>query len=327
MNSSKNAKALVFNTQAYTIHDGPGIRTEIFFKGCPLNCPWCSNPEGISLNSEPGFYPSRCLGKDKCGLCLQSCPAENSPLKFDERGIIIPVSAASECANCYECADCCPSEAIISWGREMSVGQIMDMLERDRSFFERSGGGVTLSGGEVLLQWPFAAELLRECKKASFNTCLESSLFVSRESMEAVLPYTDLLITDIKYMDSSRHKASVGAPNDRIIGNILFAASEAIPMIIRTPIIPGWNDDEENLLAIAEFIRENLSHCLVQYQLLPYRPLGIEKYESLGREYPMRDADMPSKEEREGKLLSLQKLIAERYDLPVEIGASKAVKR
>lgn len=211
---NKDMKAIVFNTQGYTIHDGPGIRTEIFFKGCPLNCPWCSNPEGISPKCEAGFYPSKCLGKDKCGLCIAACPHDSSPLKFDEKGIIIPIAAASECVGCLACAESCPSEAIISWGREMSADEIMAMLERDRGFFERSGGGVTLSGGEVLMQWPFAAELLKKCKSAAINTCLESSLFASRESLEATVPYTDILITDIKFADSKRHREVIGTANE-----------------------------------------------------------------------------------------------------------------
>jgi pyruvate formate lyase activating enzyme len=202
--------ALVFNIQKYTIHDGPGIRTEIFLKGCPLHCKWCSNPESIYPRPQIGIYPAKCIGLDKCSECLDECPlGDNSPIVFRD-GVLAEVNMVDACYNCLTCVDLCPPRALKLWGETMSLEKLMEIIEEDRCFYERSGGGVTLNGGEVMLQWEFARELLRQCKQAGINTCVETALDCPTSHMEAVFEYTDLVITDIKCMDSDRHRVFTG---------------------------------------------------------------------------------------------------------------------
>ena len=316
-------RGLIFNIQRYTIHDGPGIRTEIFFKGCTVNCPWCSNPEGIKPLPELGVYPSKCLGRDRCGWCLKNCPLGGAPIRFGADGIVVSVESQDACLDCAACAGDCPAGAIKLWGEKMSVPQLMSVIEQDRSYYARTGGGVTLSGGEVLAQWEFARELLRACREAGINTCVESALNVPREHMTAVLEYTDLLITDIKFIDSGRHRAVTGVGNDRILDNIRTAALAGVPMVVRTPVVPGYNDDEENILGTGEFLRDNAGEVLLQYQLLPYRKLGTEKYASLGAPYPMGEYEAPQRGVWEPNLLRLRDLVSRRCGIPTAAGSSE----
>jgi len=322
-NSRGEACGLIYNIQGYTIHDGPGIRTELFFKGCPLHCPWCSNPESISTHAQLGVYPTKCLGKDKCGYCISDCPLEDKPICFDGDGILLSVDEVSQCKNCLKCADSCPAGAIKVWGELKTIPEIMKILERDRSFYERSGGGVTVSGGEALLQWEFVAKLLEECKRVGIGTCLESAMFVPTAHLDAVLPHTDLLITDIKFFDSDRHRECVGTPNELILENIAHAAEMGVPIVLRTPVVMGRNDDWENIREIGRFAKERLGDRLVQYQLLPYRKLGTEKYASLNQPYPMGDYEPPEREVWEKNLLKTRDMLKEEFGLPVSAGTSE----
>ncbi len=321
-NAKDEPCGLIYNIQGYTIHDGPGIRTELFFKGCPLSCPWCSNPEGIAPGAQLGVYPSKCLGLSKCGWCLKACPMAPSPLRHDENGFILSADMAAGCADCLKCADNCPSGALMVWGKLMSVAEIMQLLERDRSFYERSGGGVTVSGGEVMAQWEFVSMLLRRCREAGIHTCVESALHCSTEHMLAVLESADMLITDVKFFDSARHRAVVGQGNELILKNIARACGLGLPVVIRTPIVPGWNDDEENLRAIAGFIKE-LGSAVICWQLLPYRKMGTEKYASLNMPYPMGGYEAPERSVWEPALLEKRDMIAREFGLPVVAGAAE----
>lgn len=314
---------LIYNIQGYTIHDGPGIRTELFFKGCPLKCPWCSNPEGMDFGPQLGIYPSKCLGKSKCSYCVKDCPMAESPIKFDENGIIASANMAEACRDCLRCADACPAEALIVWGKKMTVPEIMKILESDRSFYERTGGGVTVSGGEVLMQWDFVTLLLKACREAGIHTCVESALHVPTEHLDAVLDYTDILITDIKYIDSERHKAVTGLGNELILRNIRHVAERGIPIVIRTPVVPGWNDDDENMMGIGGFIRDNLGSSVIQYQLLPYRKMGTEKYATLNRPYPMGDYEAPERDVWEVNLLAIRDKLVETYGIPAVAGSGE----
>ena len=314
---------LVFNIQSYTIHDGPGIRTEVFFKGCPLRCPWCSNPEGIYPVPQLGIYPSKCLSLSKCGFCVSDCPAEEKPLRFDENGVLCGMEKADICRDCLRCADACPAGAVIVWGQKMTVVELMARFEKDRAYFEKTGGGVTLSGGEVLLQWEFAAELLQACKAAGIHTCVESALHVPAAHLDAVLPFTDLFITDIKHLDSAVHKRLIGVGNELILKNICHVAARGVSMVIRTPVVPGYNDDEENILAIGKFIKEQLGSAVIQYQLLPYRKMGTEKYATLCEAYPMGDYVPPERSEWEPNLLHLRDLLVETYGIPAVAGSAE----
>ena len=309
--------AVISNIQHYTIHDGPGIRTEIFFKGCPLRCLWCSNPEGLEPKPELGFYPNKCLGEADCGWCRAACPAPPPPgihvsARFD----------TAQCRDCLKCADACPSGAIRLWGKRYTIPQLMEEIEKDRCFYEKSGGGVTLSGGEVLLQWEFAALLLRRCRESGIHTCVESALHVPWEHAEAVFRYADLIIADVKHMDSAVHRAFSGVGNERILANLRRAAALGKPLVIRTPVVPGYNGDEESIRRIGAFLRDELGGAVVQYQLLPYRKMGTEKYESLRRPYPLADYRVPEREEWEPALRHYAELLREEYGLPAVAGSA-----
>lgn len=298
----------VFNIQRYTIHDGPGIRTELFMKGCPLSCRWCGNPEGFAKKIQPGRYPSKCLGAQNCGLCIKNCPNGKNGLTAINTEL---------CTGCMECAKICPADAIKTWGREMTADDAMDIIRRDKAYYDKSGGGVTISGGEPLLQAKFVAEVFRKCREEGIHTCIESTLYADREIIESVLEYTDMVITDIKHMDSEVHREYTGVGNERILTNMMMVAETGKPMILRIPVIPDVNDNMDNMKKAADFIIEKLCRsdmvsetdlcmnnvngrsdiCNIrQLQLLSFMRLGEEKYTSLGMAYPMADVN-PDREE------------------------------
>lgn len=314
---------LITNIQKYTIHDGPGIRTEVFFKGCPLRCLWCSNPETLAPAPQIGAYPNKCLGADKCGLCLKACPLkENLPIRF-EGGMLSHVEMVTACAGCLKCTEVCPGRALKRWGEEKTVEELMKTILEDRSFYLKTGGGVTLSGGEVMLQWEFAAMLLEQCKRASVHTCVESALHCREEQMLEVYRFTDLVITDIKHMDTVKHKKYTGAGNELILQNIKKTAALGLPLVIRTPIVAGYNNDEKNIRATGRFIRDELGGRVVQHQLLPYRKMGTEKYDSLNEAYPMADYASPERSAWEENLLRLTDILVTEYGVPAVPGSSK----
>lgn len=282
-------QGIVFNIQRFTIHDGPGLRTELFLKGCPMHCAWCSNPEGQQDFMQPGVYQSKCLTQEKCGLCEIACREEGA-LRF-EQGKLTSIDY-SKCNSCMECSAACPSEAIKQWGRAMSVEECMKEIRKDRGFYERSGGGVTVSGGEPLLQSEFVEELFRACREEGFHTCCESTLHVDWDAIQRILPYTDLLISDIKHMNSKIHKRYTGADNSRILKNLKKLAVEGCKPILRIPVIPGVNDDMDNIRATADFIQNELDGQVRALQLLSFMRLGEEKYQSLGMSYRMKGIDL-----------------------------------
>ena len=325
MTRTKNGEpaGLVTNIQKYTIHDGPGIRTEIFFKGCNMRCLWCSNPETINLKQQLGIFPSKCLTYDVCGECAKRCPVEGySPVCHDEFGVLSHVQYDPACATCFKCADLCPTRAIILWGRPMTVNELMKIIEEDRSFYERSGGGVTLSGGDVMIQWEFAEMLLEACVAAGIHTCVETALHCLPEHMEIVYKHTDLVITDIKHMDTKVHREYTCVGNEFILQNIRRTVELSKKLVIRTPVVMGYNDDEANIRATGAFIRDELQGKILQYQLIPYRKLGIEKYDSLGMTYPMDDYVPPDRETWESELTRLADMLVNEYGIPAVAGAA-----
>lgn len=309
-------EGIVSNIQHYTIHDGPGIRTEVFLKGCPLRCKWCSNPESLSTKPEVGVYPNRCIDIDKCGYCLAACPVCDQGVFLRKDDQIAGIER-SICTSCLECADVCPANALIVWGKRLSVDDVMEEVLSDAAFYEKSGGGVTLSGGEALVQWRFVLEILKQCRQRGIHSCLESTLHCQTDVLGLVYPYTDLVITDIKHMDDVRHREYTGVSNSRILENIIVTIAMEKPLILRVPIVPGYNDDEPNIRATAEFVVNRLHNKVLQVQLLPYRRLGEEKYASLGMDYQMAEYTQLSRSQLEEKMASLLSIIGS-YNIPVD---------
>jgi pyruvate formate lyase activating enzyme len=319
-------KGIVYNIQRYTIHDGPGIRTEVFFKGCPMHCMWCSNPESLNPKPELGIYPDKCMGIEKCGLCRKACPfgEKDTPLIYDDVHLI--GVNRDKCTGCMTCVDTCYTKCLKAWGEEMEVDELLDAVLKDRSYFQKSGGGITVNGGEITVQWEFVVEVLKASKAALLNTCVETALCAKPEIIKAFYPYTDLMITDLKFIDSTKQKYYCGLGNEQILSNIKMVVADGIPLIIRIPIIPGINNDEENIRATAEFIRDELNNNVVQVQLLPYRKMGVEKYDSLNMEYPMpEDFVIPEREDWERNILHLVSVMSEEYGNPAVAGSSSTI--
>lgn len=276
----------VLNVQRFTLHDGPGIRTEFFLKGCPLRCDWCGNPESFNRHIEVGVYQNKCISNQKCGSCKEVC---HDPKMLIFSGSKLEEIDRNKCTNCLGCSDECPSEAIKQWGKSMSVDECMKVILKDRGFYERSGGGVTVSGGEPLLQSDFVLALFKACKQEGIHTCIESSLYSNWNKIEKLLPYTDLFISDIKLMDRNRHKKHTGVDNQKILSNLKQLSKTDKEVILRIPVIPTVNDDVENIKATASFIVDEMLGQVNTLQLLSFMRLGEEKYESLGVRYNMRE--------------------------------------
>ena len=286
-------KGTVLNIQHFSTHDGPGMRTTVFLKGCSLRCKWCSNPESISMKPELGYNPGKCIGRDPCGFCLKECP--ESALFFVDSNSKAQVNW-DLCTNCGKCVEACPSQALYLFGKEMTVDEVLGEVEQDSSFYRESGGGMTLSGGECQLQADFAAALLSGAHRRGINTAIETASNVPWEFMAKVLPHVDTVLHDIKLTDPERHKKWTGVDNTRIREN-LKRAYETFPdhmFIARTPLIPGVNDDEEHIRATLAFIKPYKN--VVDYELLPYMRFGESKYGFLGKVYEMQDFDPPTPE-------------------------------
>ena len=278
-------KGLIFNIQRFSIHDGPGIRTTVFIKGCPLRCLWCSNPE--SWNPYPEIMASdlRCI---KCGRCAQVCPV--GAITIDELGRKID---RAKCNLCLRCIEACLTEAIILSGRYVTVEEAVAEVQRDELFYLNSGGGVTVSGGEPLNQWEFVHQLLKECNQRGLHTALDTCGYARWDVFERVLEYTDLVLFDIKHMDPYQHRKGTKKDNRLILDNARRVAAKA-RIWLRIPLIPGYNDSRENIEKTAGFGREIGAE---KVSILPYHELGMSKHERLGRRSPQKHIQPPSDEE------------------------------
>ena len=272
--------APVFNIQSYSIHDGPGIRVTVFLKGCPLRCLWCANPESNLPVPQLMTYGSKCTG---CGGCAAACPAGAVSLEVAGDKAVARTDR-SLCTDCGVCVAACPADAREISGKTMTVQEVLDKVEADRLFIDGSGGGVTLSGGEPLAHVDFCAAFLRAAKESGLHTAVESCSFGSREAVDRLYADTDLAMLDIKHMDSETHRKITGVPNEPILDNIRYIRNTLKKEImISLPCIPGYNDDDENILKTARFVAEELEGD-VPIRLLPYHRLGESKRESLGGE-------------------------------------------
>ena len=263
-------RGFVLNIQRYCVHDGPGIRTTVFLKGCPLRCWWCHNPESQSVGAEIGFIGARCV---RCGQCGEACPQRPSDVAPGP----LPGNGSTEdrCTRCGACVDACPTGAREFLGREMTSGEVLEEVLHDRIFFEDSGGGVTFSGGEPLLQADFLSELLQRARGASIHTTVDTCGYAQRETLLALAPLVDLFLYDIKAIDDDLHLRLTGVPNAVILENLTVLAACHGNIWIRIPLIPGVNDAPEQLRVAARFIRALPGVRLVN--LLPYHQFGVHK--------------------------------------------------
>ena len=286
----RQLKGTIFDIKRYAIHDGPGIRTTVFFKGCTLRCQWCHNPEGIQKEHEIMFRPDRCA--EECWDCVPECPRE----AIGKNGAIISINQ-KKCDRCGVCGDVCAYEAIEIVGRDVTISEIMDEIEKDRVFYDESGGGVTISGGEPLAQPDFLLALCDELNNKSVHTAVDTSGFVPYEILDEVARKADLILYDIKVMDEDRHRVFTGKSNRLILENLRRLREDGHDIIIRMPVLKGLNDDPDNIQDMVDFLL--LLNGSWRINLLPFHRGGEGKLMRLNRENPLVDFETPSKKRLE----------------------------
>ena len=279
----------VFNIQKYSLHDGPGIRTVVFLKGCPLRCRWCSNPESQLSHPEISYNKEKCI---HCLECIHECDKKAINIikhkDIDNNKIIID---RNKCDNCSECAKICPAKALTVYGKVTSYKEVVDIVEKDMDFYSKSKGGLTISGGEPLSQVEFTKSILKEAKTRRIHTAIETCGYANWSDLKEVAMLLDYVIFDIKNIDDEKHKEYTGVSNKLILDNFNKLCEEFpnLKKLVRTPVIPGFNDNMKDIEGIIEFIKGKPN---IKYELLPYHRLGKIKYENLGREYLMKDAKL-----------------------------------
>lgn len=288
--------SIVFNIQRFSIQDGPGIRTTVFIKGCPLRCLWCSNPESQKIFPEVGHSNLLC---NKCGRCIEVCEVQS--ISLTEHGLKIN---RETCTGCVKCIEVCLPQALRIYGKEMSAEEVFQEILRDRLFYQNSGGGVTASGGEPLSQADFVTELFKRCQDKGIHTCLDTSGYAAPDTWEKVLPYTNLVLFDVKLIVPSIHRKVTGKSNQKILSNLKMVAGSGVPVIIRIPVIPGINDSKESITDIAYYVA-GLNN-LREVNLLPYHRFGEGKYAMLDRHYRLSDL-IPPKSSQLQELINIFK--------------------
>lgn len=282
----RDLRGMVLRIEKGSVYDGDGMRTVVYMKGCPLHCWWCSTPESQKFQRELGFMRERCVG---CGKCVAACPAR--ALRLDENGKA--VRDKTRCTDCFRCVEACSYSAHKVYGQEMTVGEVIGVVEQDQVLYFFSGGGVTFGGGECLGQADFVAEVMKGCHMRGINTAMETTLGYPWEAIQKVLPHVDVIYVDMKIMDTERHKKYVGGSTDMIRENLRRIESSEYPvkLRIRVPTIPTINDTEENMGALVDFCRGFRKIQLIE--LLPYHRLGIDTYRELGVPYKLPEVKTP----------------------------------
>ncbi|KZL89241.1 glycyl-radical enzyme activating protein [Clostridium magnum] len=295
------AKGVIFDISHYMIEDGPGIRTNVFMKGCFLKCKWCSNAYGLYQYQQLAFIKNKCIG---CKKCLSQCT--NNAITFDNE-----MEKASmdfnKCHSCFKCIDICPTKARVEVGKTYTSDQVVREVEKDRLFYRRGEGGVTLSGGEILMQPKFAVEILKKCAEAYINTAIETTAYGKWEYLKQMIDYSDTVFIDCKHMDSEQHKRLTGVDNELIHENIRKAAEyckeKCKQMVVRFPLIPTINDSKENIIATANLVKSLAGNR--ELNVLPYHSYGSNKYQYIGMDYELEKLDTYTKEQ----LLEINKLL------------------
>jgi len=280
----KTEIGIIFDIKHFAVHDGPGIRTTVFLKGCPLRCLWCHSPESQSPRPEIAYYPNLCI---HCEACIEACPNGAQTL-------CTPKILRERCTGTGRCVEECYAGALVMYGETATVSEVLEEVGKDAVLYETSGGGVTLSGGEPVSQPGFTSALLSALKAEGYHTALDTSGEVPWEAMERVLVDVDLVLYDLKHMDPGIHEELTGAPNERILSNLKKISALEKELVVRVPIIPGHNDSYDNLNRMGELL-ESLKG-IEAVELLPYHNLGVPKYIALGREYPLHGLETPEPE-------------------------------
>lgn len=295
MASILERKVRIFNVQKYSIYDGPGIRTLIFFKGCPLRCKWCSNPEGLERRYQVMFMEDLCI---HCGNCISVCPdkihywagPDDDSSNYSGEGPRHKVNRKMDCRGCRKCESVCPKKALSIAGMDKTVSEVLEIIQQDALFYLSSGGGVTLGGGEVTAQPEFAANLLMECKQMGIQTAIETCGYAKLDALLMVARFTDLILFDIKNIDSDRHYELTGVRNELILDNLTELIHRGFNVKIRMPLIRSMNDSVDTLRRTMEFLLPFKTFKNFQgIDLLPYHKLGINKYKQLDLKYAISD--------------------------------------
>ena len=305
-NKTGELTAVITEFQRFSVHDGPGIRTLVFFKGCPLRCKWCQNPETFIAQPEIMFNSELCIG---CGNCIEDCPQK--AIYVNSTGM---VTDWEKCNRCGKCTDRCYSEARRVVGKWLTVSETMKEILKDRVFFENSGGGVTLSGGEVTMYPDFATELLKELQSAGVHTAIETCGHCKWEDMQRLLAHTDLVLFDLKHSDPEKHKHFTGTDNTLILENLSRASEMGKSIIIRIPLVPGVNDDEKTLNEMANIAKKA---NVTKIHLLPFHQIGEKKWEDLNLDYTFKNVESMQNKDAEAA-----KRILEKAGLQVNIGGT-----
>jgi len=308
--TSHKPLGVIFNTERFAIHDGPGIRTVVFLKGCPLRCLWCSSPEGQKVGPELLFFGDKCI---KCGQCSKAC-LKNAITETKDDELIIDRNTCNNCgSNFGKCTERCYTGSLVVKRRYVAVEEIISEILKDEPFYRRSGGGVTFSGGEPTYQPEFLLQSLRMCGEYSLNRVIETCGYTKWEVFEQILKHLDLVYFDIKHMDPTKHRQYTNVSNELILSNIKQVSLSGVPMVLRIPVVPGYNDSERNVRETAKFALTLQN--LMRIELLPYHRLGLSKYRALGLDYRLAQVTPPSRE----NILQLKQIV-ENFGLKCQIG-------